>query len=341
MDHREFSSLVERRKIPSVLFFEGPEEHMKQEALQSLRRALLPEGLEELNESRLTAPETGEIIAAAETLPFMADWRLILIRDYPAITGRGEADDRLIEYLPSVPASSVLLFYCVLPVKQKKIRAAVQKLGGLVQFAQLKDQELTSFVIRAFRDLGRQCDARTADFLVFTCGRDTGLLLNEIANIAACHSDTPAVSPEDVRALATPSTESKVFAMVDAVVAGQNSKAFLALRNLLRSGERRSMILSQLLRQYRLLQQIKIMQYEKRSPAEISAALGYSGYVFQQYLRQAASYNGRQVREAVAVCLNADLDVKSGVLREEGALEAVMLKLLLLRENRKAPAAQK
>ena len=341
MDHREFSRLVAQRKVPSVLFFEGPEEHLKQEALQSLRKALLPEGLEDLNESRLTAPETGEIIAAAETLPFMADRRLILLRDYPAVTGRAEADDRLVSYLPSVPASSVLLFYCVLPVKQKKIRNAVLKLGGVVQFAQLKEQELTSFVIGAFRDLGRQCDARTADFLVFTCGKDTGLLINEIEKIAACHPENPAVLPEDVRALATPSTESKVFAMVDAVVAGQNSKAFIHLRNLLRSGERRSMILSMLLRQYRLMQQIKIMQYEKRSPQEISDVLGFTGFILQQYLRQAASYTGRQVREAVAICLNAELDVKSGMLREESALEAVMLKLLLLRENRKTPAPQK
>ena len=87
--------------------------------------ALLPEGLEDLNETRLAAPETDGIIAAAETLPFMSDRRLVLLRDHPAVVGRADADDHLLTYLPSVPPTAVLLFYCVLPVRQKKIRISV------------------------------------------------------------------------------------------------------------------------------------------------------------------------------------------------------------------------
>ena len=79
MNHQDFFSLVAQGHVPSVLFFEGPEEYLKQSALRELRKALLPEGLEELNESRLDAPDTNELIAAAETLPFMADRRLILL----------------------------------------------------------------------------------------------------------------------------------------------------------------------------------------------------------------------------------------------------------------------
>ena len=125
MNQAEFLDRLAQGHIPSVLFFEGPEEHLKQEALLALRKALLPEGLEDLNETRLAAPETDGIIAAAETLPFMSDRRLVLLRDHPAVVGRAEADDQLLTYLPSVPPTAVLLFYCVLPVRQKKIRNAV------------------------------------------------------------------------------------------------------------------------------------------------------------------------------------------------------------------------
>ena len=333
MDHLEFARRLEQRSLPSVLFFEGPEEHLKQTALQNLRRALLPEGMEELNESRLNAPETDELIAAAETLPFMADQRLILLRDHPAVVGRGEADERLLSYLPSAPPTAVILFYCVLPVKQQKIKNAVKKLGGLVEFTALNDRELTTFVTKAFHDLGRECDARTADSLIFTAGKDLNLLLREAAKIASLHPDDPHVHPADVQALATPSTETVVFKIVDAVLAGQDGPAFAQLRSLLQRGERRTMILGALLRQFRLMQQVKIMQFEKKSQPAICAALGVSSYAAQQYIRQAASYTGRQVKEAVSLCLNTDLEVKSGLLREEGALESVMLKLLLLRKH--------
>ncbi|MBQ9251357.1 MAG: DNA polymerase III subunit delta [Clostridia bacterium] len=333
MNHQEFARLLAQKQLPPVLLFEGPEEYLKESALQALRKAILPEGLEDLNENRMTAPETAEIIAAAETLPFMADQRLILLRDFPAIVGRGEAEEKLLEYLPHVPPTAILLFYCVQPVKQKKIKNVIAKMGGVVEFKALTDRELTGFVTNEFHALGRECDARTADFLVFTVGNDLNQLRGEIAKIAAYHPEEARINPEDVKQLATPSMESKVFDMVEAVIAGQDGKAFTILRNLLQNGEKRIMILAMLLRQFRLMQHVKIMQFEKKSNQEITAALGMSSWVAGQYMRQAGLYTGRQVKEAVNLCLETDLQIKSGLLREEGALEAVMLKLLLLRKR--------
>ena len=105
MDRKDFEKALSGGTLPSVLLFEGEEEQMKQDALAALRKTLLPAGMEEMNEMVLDNPETDQVIAAAETLPFLADRRLVILRDHPAVTGRGEADDRLAAYLPSVPSS--------------------------------------------------------------------------------------------------------------------------------------------------------------------------------------------------------------------------------------------
>ena len=334
MDRKDFDRLLARNEIPSVLLFEGEEEHLKQTALDALCRKLLPEGLEDLNRTLMEAPETDQIISAAETLPFMADRRLIIVRNHPALAGRVEADERLTEYLPAVPASAVLLFYCTQkPDGRKKLYSAVKKLNGIVIFSPMRDRELTSFVTSAFKDLGKECDERTADFLIFTCGSDTGLLLTEIAKVAAHAGDAPAVHPDSVRAVATPSTECTVFQMVDAVVAGQSSRAFLLLRSQLLAGTDRMYILSMLLRQFRLLQHIRIMQYEKRSAADIRAALGVPSFAVDQYIRQAAGWSNGQVKSAVSICFDTEYAVKSGRLNADGAVEAVMLKILNLRSK--------
>ena len=337
MDRKDFDRLLSRDSaaIPSVLLFEGDEEHMKQSALDALCRKLLPEGLEDLNRAVLENPETNELIAAAETLPFMAGRRIVIVRNHPALSGRAEADDRLVEYLPSVPPSSVLLFYCISkPDGRKKLYGAVRKLGGIVTFVPLRDLELTAFVTSAFKDLGKECDERTADFLIFTCGSDTGMLLTEVAKIAAHAGNAPAIHPDSVRAVATPSSECTVFQMVDAVVSGQGSRAFLLMRNQLLAGTDRMYMLSMLLRQYRLLQHIKIMQYEKRSAADIRTALGVPPFAVDQYVRQAAGYTNGQVKNAVNICFDAEYGVKSGRLNQDGVLESVMLKLLNLRAKK-------
>ena len=102
MDRNAFFKAIAAKKLGTVYLLEGVEEHVKASALQALRRALLPEGMEDLNETTLEAPDTSLLIQAAETLPFMADRRLVVVRELPAL-GRGEADDQLLAYLSRVP----------------------------------------------------------------------------------------------------------------------------------------------------------------------------------------------------------------------------------------------
>ena len=332
MDRKDFDRFLSQDSIPSVLLFEGDEEYLKQSALGALRKRLLPEGFEDLNEAVLDAPENDQLIAASETLPFMADRRLVVIRDHPALIGRADADERLLNYLPSVPASTVLLFYCTKkPDGRKKLYTAIKKLNGIVSFLPMKDRELTSFVTSSFRSLGKECDERTADFLIFTCGSDAGQLTSEIAKIASHSGDGIPVSADEIKALATPSTECTVFQMVDAVVSGQNDRAFRLMRNQLMNGTDRLYILSMLLRQFRLLQHIRIMQYEKCSRDAIRSALGVPPFAAEQYMRQAALYTNAQIKKAVSVCFDAEYAVKSGRMNQDGSLESVILKLLNLR----------
>ena len=333
MDRKDFERALSQRSLPSVLLFEGEEEQLKQEALSLLRAAFLPAGMEALNETVLEDPEADRLIADAETQPFMADRRLVIVRDYPALTGRAEADEKLLSWLPSVPETTILLFYCTgKPDGRKKLYAAVKKLGGIVTFAPLRGAELVRFVTDAFKEAGKECDARTAEYLIFTVGDDAGLLKTEIRKLASYAGERPVIVASDVSALATPSTECTVFQMVDAVVTGQKSRALTLLRNQLLSGTDRMAILAMLLRQYRLLQHIKIMQYEKCSGDYIRSALGVPPFAVEQYMRQASGYTGGQVKSAVRICFDTEYAVKSGRIAQEGAVESVVIRLLTLRE---------
>ena len=334
MDRKDFEKALSAGSLPSILLFEGEEEQMKQDALMRLRRALLPEGMEEMNEMVLDDPETDQLIAAAETLPFLADRRLVIVRDHPAVMGRSEADDRLVSYLPSVPSTAVLLFFCTgKPDARKKIYTAVKKLGGIVSFTRLSGTELTRFVTDAFHAAGKECDARTADYLIFTVGNDAARLLSEISKIASYAGDRPSVTSGDVSALATPSTECTVFQLVDAVVTGQSKRALVLLKNQLLNGTEPANMLALLLRQYRFLQQIKIMQYEKKSREFIRSALGVPPFALDQYVRQASLYTGSQIRQAVALCFDTEYGFKSGRMQVGSALEALIIKLLNLRNH--------
>ena len=334
MNQKEFLSILAKDSIPSVLLFEGEEEQQKQYALADLRKRILPAGMESLNETVLNDPSVDQLIADSETQPFMSDKRLIVVRDFSALVGRGEADEHLVSYLPAVPGSTVLLFYCSgKPDGRKKLYTAIKKMGGVVSFSPLKGAELIHFVTDSFHHEGKECDSRTAEYLVFTVGSDTGLLLSEIRKLASYAGTRPNILTSDISSLATPSAECTVFQMVDAVVSGQKNRAFTLLHNQLLAGTDRMAILAMLLRQYRLLQHIKIMQFEKRNMDFIRSSLGVSPYVLEQYMRQASGYSGGQIKKAVQICFDTEYAVKSGRMQAEGSVETVILKLLTIRDK--------
>lgn len=332
MNRKEFSQQIKAGKVQGVYLFEGVEENIKLSALQALRKALLPEGMEELNESLMDAPTTDAIIAACETLPFLSEKRLIIVRDHPALFGRAEADERLIDYLPHVPESAVLIFLCLgKPDGRKKLYGAIRKHGSIVSFSPLTEQELNAWIIKTFAAMGKSVDPATASLLAFTVGTDTALLHQEIEKLSAFAGERESVTQEDVHRIAARSAECTVFEMVDAVVAGQQGKAFGLLRDMLATGSDRVGILAMLLRQYRLMQHIKIMQFEKLPADEIKKRLGIQLFAAERCMRQAQGYTGGQIKHGVQICLDTEYRIKSGQLNQEGALEAAMLELLHLR----------
>lgn len=173
MDRKTFFQAIRDKRLKGVYLLEGVEENIKASALQQLRKVILPEGMEELNETVLDAPDTAQIVAAAETLPFLADQRLVLVREHSALQ-RGEADEKLIEYLPKVPETTVLIFWQNGKAdSRKKLYKAIDKLGGVVSFQTLTDQELNEWVRQRFVKAGKDCGGQTAETLVTISGKDT------------------------------------------------------------------------------------------------------------------------------------------------------------------------
>lgn len=163
MDRKEFQDLLRQGQLRGVYLFDGPEENVKAAALQAVRKALLPEGLEDLNEAILENPPSDELIAAAQTLPFAADKRLIVVREHPALGGRGDADERLLTYLEQIPDSCILIFYCRGKSDgRKKLCQKIKQCGTIVSFDPLSEQDLISWVIRTFSAQDKLCAKPTA-----------------------------------------------------------------------------------------------------------------------------------------------------------------------------------
>ncbi len=328
MDRTQFMNLFRQGKLSGAWLLEGEEDRLRRGAVEEIRKTLLPPGLEALNGVSLTAPDTDGLIAACETLPFMADMRLVTVQEQAGLAGRAEADDRLCEYVQKVPAHCLLLFlFHGASDGRKKLPKALAKLNRIVNFSRMQDAELAGWIIAEFAGLGKTCDQQSARELMFAAGTDGTRLSGEIAKLAALAGDEPFISRELVRQGASPTAEYTVFQLVDAVVTGQQAQALRQMHTLLTAGESPLAILALLLRQFRMLQRVKILKLERVPPQNYAAALGVQDWQVRNYLRQADALSGRNVRDGIRCCLEMEFKVKGGQISHRGCLETVLLQL--------------
>ncbi len=333
MNHTAYFAALKAGEIAGLYLFVGQEEYVKRSALERLRKLVLLEGLEALSETTLDNPSADDVIAAAETLPMLGERRLVVVFDSALLVAgraRDEAADseRLVSYLPKLPPTTTLVFYCHgVTDGRKKLSLALNKQATVVRFDPLDDIELGKWMRGQLKAQGKTIGAQEAQKLAFTAGRDLTLLAGELAKLAAYAGARAEITGADIDSVVTRSLECTVFQMVDALVAGQQAQAFTLLMHMLEAGEQRLGILAMILRQYRTLLMLKLLEAERVPQAEWAKRIGIPPFAVTRAQKQAQRYTERQLEDCVALCVDTDYAVKSGRMREEIALERAMLAL--------------
>ena len=338
MDHNAFYDELKKGNIASCYVFEGPEEYIKRSALEALRAKLLPEGMEAMNESRLRDPDANAIIAAAETLPFLADKRLVIIQDSGMLQGKGKEYDeaknaqQLAEYIKDLPPTACLVFYVRDKADgRKKLYTALKKSAAMVQFDTLKEQELTRWIAQQLKRLEKKISVSACQKLIFTTGSDLYALNGEIQKLAACAGEREEVTEQDIDDICVKTTAYRVYDLTATLLRGDAKNAFTLSQALLRDGEEELYLLALLQGECRRMLSIKILRGSGMSPDMIAGKIGAPPFAVRQLSQMVAQYTEEQLKKMTDLCMETEYSVKSGRCAADGTLEKTMLQLLKIR----------
>ncbi len=334
MTHDQFFKTLKMKEIRQAYLFCGVEQHIKASALQALRAQLLPEGFEQLNESVFEGSVTAEeIIESAETLPLMCERRLVVVKDWPPlISGKARAEneetERMLGWLKHMPDTCCLVFYLTdMPDTRKKLGRELKTAVENVQFDLLSDADLLRWCNQQLKEHGQQISQEACDRLIFMAGRMLTTLAQELNKLSAYAGEMPLIETEDVEAVVTPSTECTVFQMIDCVLRRQGAQAQMLLKNMLENGESRIGALAMLTRQMRMLTHIRLMREEGMTLAEIEKKLSLNHYAAGRAAGQAGKFSVESLEMGYRACVETDFAIKSGRIREDIALDMLMLRL--------------
>ena len=338
MNYLGFFESLKQSDLKPVYLFEGEEEYIKAQAVKALCAKLLPAGLEAMNLTELYNPPADELIAAAETLPMMADKRVVLVREYALLSASKAAEEDnsapILSYLPSVSPSACLVFL----VKGKadgrrKLYAYCKREQTVVDFSPMTEQQAAQWIIRTMKALGKRMSPAVAERFLFMVGSDAALLKQEIEKLADYTGDREEVQAEDLRAVTVQSLECTVFQMVDAQVAGEYGTALVLLQRVLEGGEDRMMVLAMLLRQYRMLFQARCLIEEKTPMGELPSLLKIPPFAASRTQVQAMRYDRKRLKEVYDFLLDYEYRLKSGRLPQDGCAEVAMMQMKELLER--------
>lgn len=332
MNFQAFFDSLKAGKPAGLYLFEGTEEYVKAQALARLGQVMLPPGMEAMNLTELDNPAADELIAAAETLPFLAERRLVVVRDCDALTASKKTDDTkadaLAAYVEKACPSTCLVFAVRGKADaRRKLYLALKKHGALVDFSPMPDADAAAWAVRSLRALGKRMEPATAQKLVFTVGNDAALLRQEMDKLAAYTGERDAIEDADIDAVCVKTLECSVFELVDAQVAGRYAQAFTLLQNLLLGGEDRFMVLSMLLRQYRILYHMRCLIEEGAPQAQQAGLLGIPPFAVGRTQAQARRYPKANLKAAYDYLFELEYRLKSGQAPQEGSAETALFML--------------
>lgn len=341
MNHSEFFAALKAGRIGRCYLLEGREEFIKRSALKALRETVVSGDFAAMNDTRLTDPAPDELIAAAETLPFLSDRRFIEVRDCAMLQGdksknydEESAVKRLDEYLDHLPDTVCLVFYVRGKADaRKKLYGALKKKAAVVSFEPLEDRELTQWIARTLSRRGKKISQAACQKLWFSAGRDLTLLDQEIGKLAAYVGEKEEITERDVDAVCIRSTEYRIYDLTDTLLSGRPGKAMDMLGALLRDGEERLALLPMLGRQCRQLKYAKALAAEGVGSEGIASRLGIPSFAARKLLGMARDFSAEQLNRMCALCLDTEYQVKSGQMMEAGSLEKVMLSILAIRKE--------
>ena len=325
---RKLRQDIKDRAFESVYLICGPEAYLRLSAKNALRDALT--GDDSINYTYREGRDAvfTEIRDIAETLPFFADRRLIVLENTGLFKKGGEV---FADYLPEMPGTTVMVFVEEEADKRSRLYKAVSKCGYVAECKRLSEDELKKSALAAFHKAGRPITAEALDLFVDRCGDDLGHMISEEDKLIAYTLGKDGIRPADVEAVTTVTPQSRVFDMLDAMTAGDPARAFSLYDDLKALKEPAMRILFLITQQVNRLLQIKELSARGLTQNAIAEQLGLRPFAIGKYSRQAKAFTAEALKKRLARCAQYDQDIKSGKIED-----AVAVELLLADFSRKA-----
>jgi DNA polymerase III subunit delta len=218
--------------IAPVYYFHGAEDVLKDEAIRTILDRVLDPGVRDFNFDQRSAGQVDaeEVLVLCNTLPMLAERRVVLLRDVEAWRRKAGARSAFIRYLERPAPETVVIL--VQAATEENDDKELARGAYTVRFDPLPAERAAKWVMHRAGQLGLKLEPGAAEHLVHSVGADLGPLASELAKLASLPSAEP-LTVEQVGDLVGVRRGETIWDWRSAVLDDQRARAVSVLPSLL------------------------------------------------------------------------------------------------------------
>lgn len=315
---------IKRGQFAQVYLLYGEEAYLKKQYKDKLKHAMVPEG-DTMNFSAFEGKSINpkEIVDLAETLPFFAERRVILIENSGFFKN---ACEELAEYLTQVAPATHFIFVEEEVDKRSKMYKAAKASGRIVEFLPQNEELLTRWILGRLKREGKHITGSVMQLFLTKTGTDMGNIDRELEKLLCYTLDRDVITAEDVEAIVTEQTTNKIFEMVNAVAEHNQRRALDLYYDLLTLKEPPMRIMFLISRQFQILFHIRDMAVKGLDQQTMAKKAGIPPFAVRKNVSQAKGFTMEQLKQALRDGAELEEAVKTGRMDDRMAVELFLMK---------------
>ena len=264
-----------------------------------------------------------EIIDLAETLPFFAERRLIILENTGFLK---TASPELAEYLASMPESTSMIFIENEVDKRGKLYKAIQANGRAVELIRQDEVTLLRWIAGLAKKEGKQMTESAVRYFLAKVGMDMENIQKELEKLFCYTLDKAEITIDDIEEICTEQITNRIFDMVNAVAEKEQRKALDYYNDLLALKEPPLRILFLLSKQFETLLEVKSLEQKGAGKKEIAEKIGKPPFVVTKCQMQTRAFTIKSLRDIIEDSVEIEENIKTGRLTETLGVELFIIR---------------
>lgn len=315
---------IEKKELKRVYLLYGEEKYLVRNMKNTLLTGTVAAG-DTMNLSRFSGKgvEVKEIIQTCDTMPFFADYRVILLEDTGFLKN---ANEEMAAYIKDIPSTSVVIFVESEVDKRSKVYKQIKALGYVCECNRLNHSDLVKWVLKRLTKEKKKITKENMEYFLTKVGDDMDNIVGELEKLISYCMDQEVIGKEAIDQVCVSEITGRIFEMVDAIGSRNQEKALELYYDLVAVREPPLRILYMLTRQFNIMLQLKEMESKGISAAEMAKNMGIQSFIVNKTLKQCRNFKYKTVRRAVDDCLQMEESVKLGNMNEKMAVELIIVR---------------